>query len=500
MTRFSRGRPLRYTVLLASAVAIAGTLGIGAASAPVQGAVWAASTDSSEPVYPSSSPSSESDDKDTILIPSVTSQEGKFYLAVTDAAIDDIDSQKIMDAVREAVDGQNAKILLGVDKKPNNLKGASQLVRGMLMFGDSDALSDDWLENGKTKGYVGEGWIAVGVMLPESADGEVEVFVDPGRNVRETEPGSQDKILEAGKADFEAGDYTDGISAVAMSTTENLRAPLDQKIALSIVFGVLALIVAVLVFFGLRKKRRNLLQAAARKRTKQAEHWESSIQQDLNALRRIPATRFDVQAGNRSALTLHEIQVQREQALASNGSPTTSLVDASAGAGISEAQAQQLEQQSEHLSLLRRAVELARSLQGPASSSVKSWNQIIEQHRGGLELLVRFLDGDGAAQLDIAPQVRTAIVTHTDALDQFHERAKSKPTVQQAAELLDDLWALRDELDSLMDGALAQAEAAQVKAEAKLVEQMRSFLPSSAAKTNDPISVLRTFWQDGGKH
>lgn len=499
MTRTSLEKSLRRTVLVACTVALASILGLSAPSIPAQGATASTTAESSEPVYPSASPNSESEDDDTILIPSVTSQEGKMYLAVTDTAIDDVDSQKIMDAVREAVDGQNAKILLGVDKKPNNLKGASQLVRGMLMFGDSDALSDDWLENGKTKGYVGEGWIAVGVMLPESPDGEVEVFVDPGRNVRETETGSKDKILDAGTKHFEDGDYTAGISAVAISTTENLRAPLDKKIAMGIVFGVLLLIVAVLVFVGLRQKRRKDVQAAAKKRLKQAEGWEASIQKDLNALRRTPTTAVDTQASNRSTRTLKEIQVQRELALAENGAVGADVQDAIVEGNISEKQARQLEGQAEHLGLLRRAVELARSLSGTAGNSVKSWNQIIEQHRGGLQLLVQLIDHDGAAGLQVVPQIRTAIVTHTDALDQMHERAKAKPGLQAAAQLLEDLWVLRDELDALIDLALSQVEAAQIKVDAKLEEQLFAFLPREGAKPNDPISVLRVFAPVGGQ-
>lgn len=497
MTRTSLEKSLRRAVSVACTVALAGTLSLGAPSHPAQGAIQGTTMQSSEPVYPSASPNSESEDEDTILIPSVTSQEGKMYLAVTDTAIDDVDSQKIMDAVREAVDGQNAKILLGVDKKPNNLKGASQLVRGMLMFGDSDAMSDDWLEKGKTKGYVGEGWIAVGVMLPESPDGEVEVFVDPGRNVRETETGSKDKILDAGTRYFEAGDYTAGISAVAISTTENLRAPLDKRIAMGIVFGVLLLIVAVLVFVGLRQKRRNDVQAAAKKRLKKAEVWESTIQQDLNALRRTPTTAVDARVSNRSAQTLKEIQAQRE--LAENGSVTEDMQGAIVEGKISEKQALRLEEQAEHLGLLRRAVELARSLSGTAGNSVKSWNQIIEQHRGGLQLLVQLIDHEGASGLQVVPQIRTAIVTHTDALDQLHERATSKPGPAEPAQLLEDLWVLRDELDSLIDLALSQAEAVQIKVDAKLEEQLFAFLPREGAKPNDPISVLRVFAPVGGR-
>jgi len=496
----SLGPSLRRVVLMAGAVALAGTMSLGLAGEPAQGALLVSSAESSEPVYPSASPSSESEDQDSILIPSVTSQEGKFYLAVSDAAIDDIDSQKIMDAVREAVDGQNAKILLGVDKKPNNLKGASQLVRGMLLFGDSDAMSDDWLENGKTKGYVGEGWIAIGVMLPETVGGETEVYVDPGRNVKETETGSKDRILEAGATDFAAGNYTSGISAVAVSATENLRTPMDKKIVISIVVGVLALIVAVIVFFALRQKRRLALKIAAQKRTNQAEGWESTIRQDLNALRRIPTNRFGVAEKYRSSRALQAIQLEKERVLAEQDGAENTLILSGDEPHISQAQAQRLEQEAEHLALLRRAVELSRALSGTQNNSVKSWNQIIEQHRGGLELLVQFLDLDGASQLEVSRGIRTALVTHTDALDQLRQRTKSSSDSVQAGELLEELWVLREELDSLIDSALTQSGKARVKLDAKLQAQLAAFLPAAGAKPNDPLSVLRAFAPESGKN
>ncbi|MGO3509440.1 MAG: hypothetical protein ACTIND_09045 [Glutamicibacter arilaitensis] len=189
--------------------------GLNALSFPAQ-----AAGETTEPVYPSAPPAQDSEDEGSVLIPSVTSQEGQFYLAVTDAALDNVDQEQIMDAVREAVAGQNAKILLGVDQEPNNLKGAAQLVRGMLLFGDSDAMADDWLENGKELGYVGKGWIAIGVMLPETSGDPVQVYVGPGRDVSETQPGGRDAVMEAGAAEFAAGDYTEGTIAVALDATK----------------------------------------------------------------------------------------------------------------------------------------------------------------------------------------------------------------------------------------------------------------------------------------
>ncbi|MEG0214510.1 MAG: hypothetical protein RR679_16130, partial [Glutamicibacter sp.] len=146
MTRPRRlGPPVPRRALLASMLAVCLGLGLGAGSIPSLTSAQAAQLEapSPAPVYPSATPGGDSEDEGTVRIPSVSSQEGNFYLAVTDAALDDVDSERIMDQVRAAVDGQDAKILLGVDQEPNNLKGAGQLVRGMLMFGDSDALSDD---------------------------------------------------------------------------------------------------------------------------------------------------------------------------------------------------------------------------------------------------------------------------------------------------------------------------------------------------------------------
>ncbi|MCZ4149732.1 hypothetical protein BZG21_35605, partial [Escherichia coli] len=123
--------PLALGRIQCACLLAAVVLGLGTATVPAHASAAATESEAPAPVYPSATPSDGAEDEGTVLIPSVTSQEGNFYLAVTDAALDDVDSERIMDQVRQAVGEQDAKILLGVDQEPNNLKGAAQLVRGM---------------------------------------------------------------------------------------------------------------------------------------------------------------------------------------------------------------------------------------------------------------------------------------------------------------------------------------------------------------------------------
>lgn len=492
MTRTRTALPFRFSAWLGSAIILLGG-GVGAVGIPAQASVPAASSESSQPVYPSASPSDEEEDDESILIPTVTSQEGKFYLAVTDAAIDNVDSEKIMNEVRAAVDDQHAKILLGVDQKPNNLKGAGQLVRGMLLFGDTDALSDDWLEDRKTQGYVGAGWIVIGVMLPEKPGGEVEVSVDPGRNVSEVDPGSKQEIVDAGKEQFAAGNYTEGISAVALSSTQELDAPLDQKISLSIALGFLAVIALAIVFVALRSKRRKAQQVAIEQLGKDSERWENSIQRHLKKLRDSKMERIETTQNLSSSRAIGEVQSQREQAL--HEGPGTSEVhtDENSTEQLSPTQARALEQKAEELRLLSRAVEVSNSLTGGPRAALPIWNQIISKHQEGIELLVAFLDGSGTSQLEVSRAARTIIVTHTDELEQLRALTKEKSATQSALPLLQDFWVLRDELENVLASCLNEAASGPARLEPKLAAKIRGLLTNSEVQDDDPISVLRRF-------
>lgn len=480
-------------LLLAGLFAALG-LGLGLGVVPAQAAADPTQPEATAPVYPSATPDDDSADEGTVLIPSVTSQEGNFYLAVTDAALDEVDSERIMDQVRQAVGEQDAKILLGVDQEPNNLKGAGQLVRGMLMFGDSDALSDDWLENGKTLGYVGEGWIAIGVMLPQEAGDPVDIAVDPGRDVRETAPGSQQRILEAGQGEFAAGDYTAGITAVALATTQQLQAPPDRTLAKVIAVGALAAALAFLLAWAWRAKRRKARQAAAADRNKQAELLESRIQRASIYLDRHPVPDPGLAGESRLAQVMAELERQRagsqQGALRALGMAPDSLQPQQ----VSEAQLAQLRDREHELSMLRGAVQLAHAFTARPRDSRESWNRTFAYHRARLEDLALFLDLPGAGQLACAQAARTAIITHTDELQLLRTRVGRRGTgAEDAPGILERLWELRDELDSVLRDVLGQAGQARLKVPQGLGERMAGKQPAADALENDPIAVLRNF-------
>lgn len=486
--------PLALGRIQCACLLAAVVLSLGTATVPAHASAAATESEAPAPVYPSATPSDGAEDEGTVLIPSVTSQEGNFYLAVTDAALDDVDSEKIMDQVRHAVGEQDAKILLGVDQEPNNLKGAAQLVRGMLMFGDSDALSDDWLENGKTLGYVGKGWIAIGVMLPEDPADEVEVFVDPGRDISETDPGSSQKILAAGDEAFRAGDYTAGITEVALATTQQLQAPPDRTLSKVIAVGVLAVAIVFMLAWAWRAKRRKAKNVAAAERLKQAELLESRIQQASRYLGRKPVPDLGLPEQGRLAEAMAELEKQR----AGTQHGTQHAQDLDPGIAIqeqvSEKQLADLRHRERELSLLRGAVQLAHDFAGRPRDSRESWASIFEYHRERLEDLALFLDLPGAGQLGCAQAARTVIITHTDELQLLRTRVGRRNTgAQDAPGILDRLWELRDELDGVLRDALAQAGQARLKVPQGLGERMAGRQPADAALENDPIALLRNF-------
>ncbi|MEV7640050.1 MULTISPECIES: hypothetical protein [Actinomycetes] len=474
-------------------------LGLGLGVVPAQAAADPTQPEATAPVYPSATPDDDSADEGTVLIPSVTSQEGNFYLAVTDAALDEVDSERIMDQVRQAVGEQDAKILLGVDQEPNNLKGAGQLVRGMLMFGDSDALSDDWLENGKTLGYVGEGWIAIGVMLPQEAGDPVEIAVDPGRDVRETAPGSQQRILEAGQGEFAAGDYTAGITAVALATTQQLQAPPDRTLAKVIAVGALAAALAFLLAWAWRAKRRKARQAAAADRNKQAELLESRIQRASIYLDRHPVPDPGRAGESRLAQVMAELERQRAGSQQGALRALDTAPDSLQSQQVSEAQLAQLRDCEHELSLLRGAVQLAHAFTARPRDSRESWNRTFAYHRARLEDLALFLDLPGAGQLACAQAARTVIITHTDELQLLHTRLSCRSTgADTAPGILDRLWELRDELDGVLHDALAQAGQARLKIPHGLGESMEGAQRKTDPLEDDPIAVLRNFAPGSG--
>lgn len=444
------------------------------------------------PVYPSAEPDTGESDAGTIRIPSVSAQEEHLYLAVSDAAQDDIDTAAIIEATRDAVGAQEANILIGVEQEPTNLKGAGQLVRGLLLFGDSDALADDWLENAKTLGYVGEGWIVVGIMLPEEPGTGVEVSVDPGRDIREAQPGSTRNILQAGRAEFAAGDYTAGIAAVAVATTEHLQAPPDRTAVKIIALSVLGAMLLAAAAYAVRAKRRRAAHKAAAARTARVAELEQDLRKQLKQLEQRPVPQVQLDGAGRSARVAADIEHQRRNALPEAAAYLASAPSRDASGTASEEQLAQHLAWDNKLALLGRAVELARDCASPTMQNTEAWQLAFTHHRARLQDLAAFLDLPGAAELGCAPALRQMIVAHTDALDELHGRAGSRALGgAEPLRLLDELWMLRDELDTRLGEALHEAAKERVKLPAGLAGKMQDPLERSTVDYRDPFTVFR---------
>ncbi|MDR4534259.1 hypothetical protein [Glutamicibacter sp. PS] len=155
----------------------------------------AAQTDAAEPVFPTAPSTDERDDAQAITFPDVVQQSEHVYLAVGDR-VDSVDAAGLVQRFERQAASRDVRILLGVDTHPTRLKGAAQLVRAMLMFGSTDALADDWVENGKRLGYVGKDWVVIGVLLPQQGTGTPEVDVQYGRNLTHGAAARQQVVLQ----------------------------------------------------------------------------------------------------------------------------------------------------------------------------------------------------------------------------------------------------------------------------------------------------------------
>ncbi len=446
MTRpLPRGRALVAGLLLILFTClIAPNTAIAATPAPSDG-----------PVYPEATEPSAEDDEGSVLLPTISAQEGNTYLAVTEAAQPLVDNQAILDAVREAMGESNAKLLIGVDKKPNSLKGAGQLVRGMLLFSDTSylALADDWLENGKTLGYVADGWIVIGVMLPEETGGTVEVAVDAGRDVK----GNRGQLVSSGVIAFAAGDYTEGINQVALTALDDLEAPADRTWMMYTALGVLgALILAVAVRAVSLSLRRKAIEAAQH-RQKRAAELSHELADSLKSLRTMtlaePVGQLAEQARGAlgDAITSYLQTVQE---------PASTSPTASAGAQpeVSGAHLERLERNTEQAQLLTRGLKEFNSL-GNLRGELP---RLISAHRKKLNEVAGLLEIPGAGELACEPELRRILVVHTLALE------KAGP------EDLDELWKLWRELHEVTHRALQQAAAARVKIPAQLRESLNA--------------------------
>ncbi|PRA00383.1 hypothetical protein CQ017_04980 [Arthrobacter sp. MYb224] len=440
----------------------------------------------SEPVYPTVQSSAPAQDEEPIRIPRVTAQQENFYLAVSDAAQDSVDTQEILDQVRQSMDLSNAKILVGVDRKPNNLTGAAQLVRGLLLFGDSDALSDDWVENGQELGYVGKGWIVVGVMLPEAPGAPTEVSVEPGRNVTPVGSGAEDRIQRAGRQQFDAQNYSQGLIEVARASATELKAPKDSTTAKIIGFGVLGLIVVGAVLATLIARHRKNRAAAAMARSKRGDM--------LVELLRQRALRLEKDGARPAAGNPEGPSAQASTAIKTAIPPLNARARQLAeqyqdGGPLGADRLATMESAFADQEVLVAGSKALNSLLGSKFRNKDDWNAIVLTHRERLEDTAQFLNIPSVGQLECVPRLRALIIEHTNRLDEMRQWAGgSQQRNQTTAQVLDELWIMHQELQREHAAAVQQASAANLKLIDSLRERM---LGDRAAKVcSDPLSIL----------
>ena len=449
MTALHRRRPLSVVC-----AALAGFALVGALAGP------AVAREAPEPASPSVlTPDRPDEDEGKIRIPGGEAESEHLFLAVVDAAANRVKAPDIVEAVESAGIGKGTRILLAVDQQPTKMKNAAQLVRGSLMFGESDALADDWLEHGKSDGYVGKDWIAIGVVLPEAVGGPVDVSIEPGRNI-DPDREALTEISRAGQAAFAAGNYTQGLSELAVAAGTGLHA---RSNPLPWVLGGVGIVVLAGIGAAVASSRRNRCALAQQAREKETASLRARIHEKAGELRQRGDT--PPRGGKPGPVA------------ASVARLTTQLVERTAGEEQAAEAAAADDTASvtailERLDTQQRALSGIDLLLGSGKKARQARQRQIHAHRERLQDLAEGLDVPGARQLEAARDVVALLIEQTRALDDIDQavrRAAKRGRRNPGYDLLDRLEALRGELDAVTGRLLAQAAAAEVELGPKLV-------------------------------
>ncbi|MDN5880549.1 MAG: hypothetical protein L0H60_13530 [Micrococcaceae bacterium] len=446
MSTSYRRRPLSVVC-----AALAGLVMVGALAGP------AVASEAPDPAGPTvQTPDKPDEDEGKIRIPGRDAESEHLFLAVVEAAADRVDAREIVDAVESAGIKGDTRILLAVDQQPTEMKGAAQLVRGSLMFGQSDALADDWVENGKSEGYVGKDWLAIGVILPENDGGPVDVSIDPGRNIELADDTSLEAMAGSGKAAFAAGDYTQGLSELAVAAGTGINA---RSNPLPWVLGGVGVVVLAGIGALVASSRRNRRALAQQAREKEAVSLRARIQEMAGGL----SQRGDTPPRRGSPGPV----------AASVARLTTQLVERTAGEeqAAEDAAADDtatLTAILHRLETQQRALEGVDVLLGTGRATKQAWQRQLQIHRDRLQEVADGLDVPGARKLDAAPDVVAVLIEHTRALDEAGKdlrRAAKRGRRKPGYELLDRLEGLRIELDAVAERLTAQAAATEMELE-----------------------------------
>ncbi|NAZ14931.1 hypothetical protein GT020_02475 [Glutamicibacter soli] len=458
-----------------------------------------------EPIYPvgpSDAPSKGQDEdkgKGTIRVPDLVAEEGDFHLAVIDSVQSQIDNQKVLDAVRETMGQTNANIVVGVDAADNAMEGgAAQFIRALTLFGPTSylLLHDDWPDSTDTKGYIQDGWIVIGLMLPDKDGKGAEIAIDKAWNVTGDRSAALSNSVAALRPMMDKEDYTQAVIESVRITTEELKAPKNtlgtllpassegKRTVLIVVLGVLgASLTTYVVFPGVRKRQRQ----ATTERSARAAQLAQQLPQQLRDLEscKLPALSADAGGVIQQRAELLERAIAP---LAKAGQEAVHRV--SAATKVSSAELEQLEGISRCQKELVSACTALNGLLGNSNPSRQRWGSIISAHRQLLDECAQFLDRVDVAPLKAASSVRAHLVTDTDALDEAQQWL-DKPMSRRAepVDMLERLWELRLALASDLDQLLEQATRKRIKVPHELAVH-RADRPEGGTRRLDDLATL----------
>lgn len=452
-----------------------------------------------EPIYPMAPSGAPSDGqgknkgKNTIRVPDLVAEEGNFHLAVIDSVQAQIDNQEVLDAVRETMGQTNAKIVVGVDTAGSAMEGgAARFIRAMTLFGPTSylLLHDDWPESTDTKGYLQDGWIVIGLVLPDADGKGAEIAIDKAWNVTGDRSAALSRSVAALRQHMDRDDYTQAVIEAVRTTTDELKAPRDfsgqlqdYRGPLLVGLGVLAVLATVLVL-------------AHRRRTRQRAEDARRVDRTGELFARLPAQLRELESCTppESSLQAGGIIQQRAELLGRAIAPLASftrdaLAQGPETAAPSAAALERLEEASGCQQELVAACSALNGLLSGGSRGHQRWAAIIAAHRDLLEGCATLLDRKELASLDSAARLRAHLITDTDALDeaqQWLNRPKSR-SIEPVA-MLERLWALRLGLQADLEQLLEQVKGTKIK----LPQQVTKHLAGREQGKAGPLDDLAT--------
>ncbi|WP_313810866.1 hypothetical protein [Glutamicibacter sp.] len=423
-----------------------------------------------EPIYPSKSAGAPVDEEEdsSLRLPDLVAEDGDFHLAVIESAQPKIDNQKVLDGVREIMGNTNAKIVVGVDGPDNTWDGgAAQFTRGMTLFGPTSylLLHEDWPDGVDSKGYIQDGWIVIGLILPDEAGKGAEIAIERAKDVKGDRAAALENSISAMRPAMDDQDYTQAVIEAVRSTTDELTASKysfsrfipstseGKKVLAFSVLGVLIGLGGIIQFIRYRRiARRKAVAGRTARAAELRDHLRSRSQKLLSC--RLPEA--DLPAGGLAQQHARQIA----QIVPALHHAAQQAADGVVDSQVPSPEAlARLEQISSCQDAVISSFGAFNELLGREVPNQRSWKNVILAHRQILEASTELLDADKAASLDAAAELRAHLVTDTDVLIDARQWLDTPNTrTVTPVQMLETLWTLRTELDASLRRAAAAAK------------------------------------------